>query len=395
MAKSRKKRLNKKEKIALNKFKYLLSDLPDPRRPQGVRYPLESVITIALMASMSNADNAQEMQNWGEYNEDWLENFLSLPHGIPSQDVFLSVFAALNPVAFLEVFISWMKLVQVRLNAHNDSHISIDGKAIRRSFDKANDKPMLHKVSAWASEVGMVMGQVSTDAKSNEITAIPELLKIIDIRGCTITIDAMGCQRKIVKDIKDNGGDYLIAVKGNQKKLYEEIKETFVELEDFLEKPAEFDELRRTESGHGRLERRTVQVLKYIEHIECRSKWKGLSFIVKVKSERIDLSKETNSVEYRYYIGSKKSLSTERIMEMIRNHWGIENSLHWVLDMAFREDELRHRAGNCAENFSTLRHFVLNLIKNYPKRKHGIRNLRKNIGWNPDVLIDVLLSWRH
>lgn len=390
----KRKTKRQKEKEALEQFKYLLSQTPDPRRPQGVRYPLESVITIALMAMISNADNAQEMEYWGNSHKEWLETILPLPHGIPTQDVFLNVFAALEPEHLIETFLAWMKVVQIRLKAHKSKHIAIDGKAVRRSFDKTSGTPPLHKVSAWSSDMGMVLGQNSTDVKSNEITAIPELLKIIDISGCTITIDSIGCQTNIAKAIRERGGDYLLAVKGNQGTLHSEIEEKFAfMLSEQEELPKEYEKLEKTEEGHGRIETRTYHILRDISFLSKTEKWQDISFIVLVESNRMDFSKNHHTESLRYYIGSNNKLSGERISEMIRKHWGIENSLHWILDTAFREDESRHRAGNCAENFSTLRHFVLNLIKNYPKRKHGVLNLRKQASWDNGIMIKLLLSW--
>ncbi len=393
--KKKRKTKKQKEKEALDQFKYLLSQTPDPRRAQGVRYPLESIITIALMAMIAGADNAQEMEDWGEANENWLKKILPLPHGIPSQDVFLHVFAALNPDALLETFLAWMKVIQIRVKAHRNRHIAIDGKSLRRSFDKSSGTPPLHKVSAWASDIGMVIGQNSTSKKSNEITAIPELLKIIDIRGCTITIDSMGCQTAIAQEIKDRGGDYLLAVKGNQGHLHTEILEKFAYmLSEQEELPKEYEKIEKVEEGHGRIESRTYHVLRDVSCLSNSERWAGISFLVLVESNRMDFSTNHHTESLRYYIGSDKSLKIGRISEMIRKHWEIENSLHWVLDTAFREDESRHRAGNCAENFSTLRHFVLNLIKNYPKRKHGVLNLRKQAGWKNSIMIDLLLSWK-
>ena len=230
------------EEAALVFFREALSALPDPRRAQGIRYPLMSVVVIALMAMVCGSDDAEAMEVWGEANARWLGGILELPHGTPTQDVFLSVFAALDPVAFRSVFLSWMDLLRLRLRVMG-KHIAIDGKTSRRSFDTARDRPAIHTVSAWLSDEGLVLGQIKTADKSNEITAIPELLRVIDLRGATVTIDAMGCQTEIAKTIVGGNGNYLLAVKENQPALHQEIVETFAEAAD--------DRMRSVDEGSG------------------------------------------------------------------------------------------------------------------------------------------------
>ena len=385
MAAQRKSKAQR-EKEALAEFERLLGLIPDPRRRQGVRYPLESVIIIALMSMVAGADDAEAMQLWGETNKRWLKGFLELPHGVPTQDVFLSVFGALEPTAFSKMFVSWMDLLRVRLESQG-SHIAVDGKTSRHSFDRSAGRSAVHTVSAWLSEAGLVLGQVKTGEKSNEITAIPELMQLIDIRGTTITIDAMGCQTNIAAVIKKRGGDYLLAVKDNQPTLHADIQETFEDVLGDHRRPidrpsAPVETWSSVEKGHGRVEERTLHVCRDLSLLSTAKRWRGLSFIAMAISVRTDLSTGKTSTDCRYFIGSDEMASVERIATLIRRHWSIENELHWVLDMAFNEDAARHRAGDCAQNFATLRHFALNLVKNAPGRKLGVANTRKGLGWN-------------
>lgn len=337
------------------------------------------------------------MQRWGECNEEWLSSFLDLPHGVPTQDVFLKLFASIDPAAFSRVFISWAKILIARLDMEG-THIALDGKTSRRSFgrDENGEKTAaLHTVSAWMSDVGLVLGQQRTADKSNEITAIPELLRLLDIRGATITIDAMGCQTKIASVIVDGGANYLLAVKDNQPTLHDDIKMAF---DDALNKePRPLDQPAlplqshtSVNDGHGRIEERTVHVCPDVSWMTTAADWKGLSFIALVESKRTVLSTNKTSTERRYYIGSEANADAEKVSSTIRRHWGIENQLHWVLDMAFREDDARHRAGNCAGNFTTLRHFAVNLLKLDKTEKLGVANKRKIAGWNRDYLLRVL-----
>jgi predicted transposase YbfD/YdcC len=317
---------------------------------------------------------------------------------VPTQDVFLAVFAALDPQAFSKLFLSWMELLVVRLKAL-DKHIAVDGKTSRRSFERSKQRPAVHMVSAWLSEAGLVLGQTKTREKSNEIKAIPELLSVIDIRGSTITIDAMGCQTDIAALIKDRGGDYLLAVKDNQPTLHNDIQESFQDAFDDSPRPQDqpaalpLESWSSTDKGHGRLEERTVYVCRDLSWLYTASNWSGLSYIALAVSKRTDLGTGKTSTENRYFIGSGVDVSVEQIGQLIRRHWGIENGLHWVLDMAFHEDQARQRSKHCAENLATLRHFALNLVKNTPKRKLGVANTRKQAGWSRDVLVRILEAW--
>jgi len=397
-------RLTKAQKIqaeneqqALTFFERTLGELPDPRRAQGVRYPLRTVLVTALMAMVCGCDDAESMQLWGETNVEWLEGFLELPHGPPTQDVFLAVFAALDPEAFSGVFRAWAQLLTLRLTPE-DKHIAVDGKTSRHSFDTAKDKPAIHTVSAYLSAAGLVIGQRKTGEKSNEITAIPELMRALDLHGATVTIDAMGCQTEIATTIVEGGGAYLLAVKDNQPTLHQDIETTFIEAADPRQRAC--DEAPRPEvevftdvdKGHGRVEQRTVRICRDLTWITTIERWSNLSFLVEVTRERTVLSTQKTSVETAYYIGSDQQQAAATVADIIRRHWSIENSLHWVLDLAFREDEARHRARNTAQNLTTLRHFALNIVKQDRSRKVGVATARKRAGWDRAYLIKLLTN---
>lgn len=381
------------EQAALEFFEAMLAGLPDPRRRQGVRYPLKSVVVIALMAMVCGCDDAESMSLWGEYNEAWLSGFLELPHGTPSQDVFLAVFAALNPAALSDVLRAWAQLLSQQLKQEG-RHIAVDGKTSRRSFDTQSEQPAIHTVSAWLSDVGLVLGAQKTHAKSNEITAIPALLRTLDLRGATLTIDAMGCQTEIAQEIIKGGGQYLLAVKDNQPSLRQDIATTFVQAQhegrrvlDDEALPVEVSD--EHDKGHGRVERRSVTVCRDLQYLSTAERWPALSFVVKVERERTVVATQKTSTETAYYIGSGTTQASD-VARFIRRHWSVENELHWVLDMAFNEDQARHRAKNTAQNMTTLRHFALNILKQDKKRKVGINLSRKRAGWDRSYLIDLL-----
>jgi predicted transposase YbfD/YdcC len=383
------------EAQALQFFRDALAALPDPRRPQGVRYPLPTVVVTALMAMVCGCDDAEAMQTWGEANAEWLEGLLEMPHGAPTQDVFLTVFAALDPQAFGAVFRAWAGLLALRLQA-TGRHIAVDGKTSRRSFDTAGGQSAVHTVSAWLSDSGLVLGQRQTEAKSNEITAIPELLALLDLRGATVTIDALGCQREIAETILAGGGHYLLAVKDNQPTLHQDLQATFAEAADARRRTVDeqprpaVEVFEEVDKGHGRLETRTLSLCCDLAWLTTSERWHGLSFVAQVVRQRTVLSTGKTSTEAAYYIGSDATATAEGVARTIRRHWGIENGLHWVLDLAFREDEARHRARNTARNMTTLRHFALDIIKSDPHRKLGVANTRKRAGWDRAYLLELL-----
>lgn len=387
---------------ALLFFQESLRLLPDPRRRQGTRYPLQTIIVIALMAVICDNDDAQSMELWGKQHEDWLSTILEMPHGAPTQDVYLKVLGALDPAAFSRVFCAWAELVSMQLKGRK-RQICVDGKTNRRTYDTGKGILAIHIVSAWCREAGIVIGQTKTSEKSNEITAIPELLHKLDIRNALITIDAMGCQTDIADIIIHKGADYLLAVKKNQPSLYHDIETAFryadtcrlrteQNLGNQLPPPSietHFD----VDKGHGRLEERTVDVSRDLiwlsDHI---GKWAKLAYMVRVTRVRTRLINNKTTTETVYYIGSDSNANIQSISDSIRGHWSIENSLHWVLDMAFREDDARHRAGNTAENLAILRHFALCLIKQDKDRPAGVKNCRKMAGWSPKYLIKLLIE---
>lgn len=381
------------EAYALLFFKRMLSSLPDPRRKQGIRYPLETVIVIALMACICGIDDAEGMEAWGDFNETWLSTFLAMPHGIPTQDVFLSVLGALSPEPFEQLLISWASLLSLRLKGQQ---IAIDGKSSRGSADRCNGKSAIHLLNAYSVEAGMVIGQLAVDGKTNEITAIPELIHLLDICGATITVDAIGCQNSIASCIVENGGNYLLAVKENQRLLHHDIETAFSFVDDKAKQvaidllPCAVEKFTQTEKGHGRLEERTIEIARDLSWLSEPAKWRGIDFFVRVTRTRTILATDKTSKEVAYYIGSDESANAQKNAELIRNHWSIENKVHWILDTGFNEDDARHRAGNAAQNIATIRKFALNIIKNDKTRKLGVANTRKIAGYNRNMMIDLL-----
>ncbi len=384
------------EQQALAFFETMLARLPDPRRRQGVRYPLKSVVVIALMAMVCGSDDAEAMQLWGEANAPWLCGMLELPHGPPSQDVFLAVFASLDPSAFGRVLSAWAQLLAAQLK-QEPRHIAVDGKTSRGSFDAQAQQPAIHTVSAWLGERGLVLGAHKTEVKSNEITAIPELLRTLDLRGATLTMDTMGCQTDIAQVITDGGAHYLLAVKDNQPTLRQDIATTFVQTQqqercalDDAGLPCET--VTENDKGHGRVERRTVTLCRDLRWLSTAERWPGLSFVVKVERERTGQATQKTSIETAFYIGSGSMPNVTDVARFIRGHWSIETGLHWVLDVAFHEDHLRHRAKNTAQNMTTLRHFAINIIKQDKTRKVGVATARKRAGWDRNYLVRLLVG---
>ena len=309
---------------ALDASEGALSLMSDPRRAHGKRYPLRSVVLIALMAMVCSNDDADSMADWGEDHEEWLKSFLELPHGSPSQDVFLSVFVRLDPKEFGTVFVTWVAFLRERVAELKDPHIAIDGKTSRRTYTA--DTPAVHTVSAWLSEAGLVIGQVKTTEKSNEITAIPELLQCLALKDTTVTIDAMGCQTAIAAAIVQQEGHYLLAVKDNQPSLHTEIQDAFAEIDGAATRPRDLPALPKvaqhaeTTKDHGRLEARKVEVIRDISRLtaETRNRWTKLAFIVRVTRERTVISADKSSMETAYYIGSNPKGDAEQIARFIR-----------------------------------------------------------------------------
>jgi predicted transposase YbfD/YdcC len=358
--------------------------LEDPRLERSRLHNLLDIIAITVCAVICGADSWVEVQKYGIAKHDWFKGFLRLPNGIPSHDTFGRVFAAILPEQFQACFAAWMAEVAERLGLHQ---IAIDGKTLRGSHDRGRGKAALHLIGAWAVENHLRLGLQAVDDKSNEITAIPKLLEILDLYGALVTIDAMGCQKEIAEQIVEQGGDYVLAVKENQPKLYEEI--TQLEQVALEREYAGCSSYGEEERSHGRQELRACWVLTDLESLQERSKWPGFQSVIVVVRERSE--GEKNTCEKHYYISSQK-LSAERILRAIRGHWGIENSLHWVLDVTFDEDRSRVRKDHGPENFALLRQMAVSLLK-AEESKGSIRGKRLIAGWNNDFMEKVLLGF--
>jgi predicted transposase YbfD/YdcC len=367
------------------RFQDHFADLTDPRRRKVV-YPLINIVAIAICAVIAGADDFVSIAEWGRQKRDWLSKILDLSSGIPSHDRFNAVFAALKPAEFEKCLVSWITALH-ELTA--GQVVAIDGKTLRHSYDKATGKSAIHMVSAWATANHISLGQVVVDAKSNEITAIPQLLQLLEISGSVVTIDAMGCQTAIAETIVNGGADYVLAVKDNQPTLHAGIAAQFLDQmeDDFARIKVSQHETK--ERGHGRDEHRTYMVCDAPADLPDLARWKNLKRIGIAISETIRDGKTTDEV--RYYILSRK-MSARSFGAAVRGHWGIENRLHWQLDMTFGEDQCRIRKGNADANFSILRRTALSLLKNEKTAKVGMKNKRLTAAWNTEYLEKVLLG---
>jgi predicted transposase YbfD/YdcC len=371
------------------------TELEDPRRDQGRIHRLDEIIFISICAVTCGADSWEEIAGYAHSKIDWLETVLALPGGIPSHDTFRRVFCLLDPVAFQKCFYAWMAAVMRRrgLTAVPTDPpplrpVAIDGKTQRGSARRTVGQSALHVVSAFEVETHLSLGQVATDAKSNEITAIPELLEILDLKGAVVTIDAMGCQKDIAAKIVVGGGEYVLAVKENQPHLYEDVQHAFDAALDQGEPGVDFTECQTEGPRKGRQETRTCCVIVDPKGIRNAGLWTGLTAICMVISERVVAGVARS--ETRYFIGSASG-TAEDYLRWVRGHWGIENSLHWILDVCFREDDQRHRAENSAENLSWLRKLALCLLKAEKNSKgKSIHTRRLLAGWKNDYLLSVL-----
>ena len=362
-------------------------ELEDPRVERSKLHELLDILVMTICAVIAGADDWVHVELFCKTKESWLRSFLDLPHGIPSHDTFGRVFAALAPEAFSRCFASWMAAVT---KATNGKLRAIDGKTLRRSFDKASEKAAIHMVSVWATDNHVVLGQVATEEKSNEITAIPKLLELLDIHGCIVTIDAMGCQRKIAEAIVEGGGDYVLSLKGNQETMAQEVEAYFDWAEKQQYKGIRYSYHESVDGGHGRVETRRCWSVGDVDWFADRSKWKKLSSFGMVESERT--VEEKTTVERRYFISSLDGSNAEEFASAVRGHWGVENGLHWVLDMAFREDESRARKGHSATNLTTVRHLALNLLKQDKTTRVGVKGKRLRAAWDEQYLLKVLTS---
>ena len=375
------------QRIGIDEIIRHFEELEDPRSEINLRHPLLSVVVIALLAVLAGAGGPTAIAQWAVLKQEFLLQVLDLPNGIPSKDVFRRVLMALKPAAFQACFANWLQWLRAEATAAtgvDQPILAVDGKTARRSHDRTNGLGALHSVSVWASEFGLSLGQVACAEKSNEITAIPELLRLVDIQGAIITIDAMGTQKAIAAQIIEGKADYVLALKRNQETLHQAVI-------DYIDEQLEGDlasaqEHVTTEKGHGREEMRTYLQLPAPEKLPGFMRWKGLKSVGVVTSRCLRDGKE--SIEVRYYISSL-TVDVKRFARAVRGHWGIENCCHWSLDMTFREDESRLRARNLRENFAWLSRFALSLFKQHPGRQSLVMK-RRSCGWSEAFLMEVV-----
>ena len=353
----------------------------DPRMDRNKLYPMAEILLTTLSAVISGAEGWRDVENFGKAKLNFLRKYLPFENGIPSDDTFRRFFRAIDPKKFQQNFLNWVD----SLNLPKARIIAIDGKTSRRSYDA--DKKALHLISAFATETKIVIGQKKVDGKTNEITAIPELLNWLDLHGAIVTIDAMGCQTRIASQITGQGGDYLLALKGNQSNLHDELINYFEQAKEYGTEGVEFQFFEVENEGHGRIEKRKIYATDKIDFLPQKNEWEKLRSIVCISSERTVGDKK--SKEDRYYITSLPP-APQKINKVIRDYWGIENSLHWILDVSFGEDQSRIRKGNGPENMSIMRHCAINMIRKYKSKRQSIRGLRKQAAWDEGVLGGIL-----
>jgi len=362
------------------------SGIKDPRIERCKRHGLLDILFLSVSAVLAGAEGWEAIEEFGHLKLGWLRRYVPLANGIPRHDTIARVISRLNPEGLQKCFLGWMQAV---VEGTEGQVVAVDGKTLRRSFDRGSRKGALHLVSAWASRNGVVMGQVKTEEKSNEITAIPALLALLELKGGIVTLDAMGCQREIAEKIGEKQADYVLAVKQNQGVLHEEIAEFFelARRHDF--KQVSYDSHEETDTGHGRVEVRRYWQSTDIGYLSRGGEWAGLKTIGMTESERHIGEKVT--LERRYYISSLP-LDAKAFGNAVRTHWAVENSLHWVLDVTFREDESRLRRGHAAENFGILRRLALNLLKQETSTAKSQRAKRRLSGWDDDYREKVLFG---
>jgi predicted transposase YbfD/YdcC len=368
-------------------------ELDDPRSSVNLQHPLVSVVLIALMAILAGAGGPTAIAKWAALKEEFLLGMLDLPNGVPRKDVFRRVLMALEPAAFRACFANWLKSLRASAAAETGVEqpvLAVDGKTARRSHDRKNGLGALHSVSVWASDFGLSLGQLACREKSNEITAIPELLGLVDIEGAIITIDAMGAQKAIASQIVEGKADYVLALKGNQGAMHQAVIDHIQEQweDDFAR--AEARRHQTKETGHGRSETRTYIQMPAPEGLPGSELWAGLRSIGVVVSECIRDGRTTDEV--RYYISSL-AVGVKRFARAVRGHWGIENSCHWSLDVTYREDDSRIREKHLRENFAWLNRLTLSLLKQHPGRE-SIAMRRRSCGWSDDFLMEVITGSR-
>lgn len=359
----------------------------DPRVDRTKLHPLANILTIAISAVICGAETWDDIEAFGEAKAGWFAGFLDLTNGIPSHDTFNRVFAALDPDQFRAGFLAWIRAVATVLPAEV---VALDGKTLRRSHDRGAGKAAIHLVSAWAATNRLVLGQVKVDDKSNEITAVPELLRVLALAGCIVTLDALGCQRQVAQQILDQGADSVLALKGNQGALHQDVQETVRRAEADGWRGVAHDQVTAIDKGHGRIETRRAWVLTDADHLawlQAEHAWPGLAAVGLVEAERRTGAART--VQRRYYLLSRP-LSAAAFEAAVRSHWGIENQVHWVLDVVFREDLSRIRNGAAAENMAVLRHLALNVLRQTAVKRLSLKTKRLKAGWDHAFLLQLL-----
>ena len=365
--------------------------LDDPRQAMNQDHLFLDILVIAICAIIAGADDWEAVADFGRAKAAWFKQFLTLANGIPSHDTFWRVFRQLDPAQFQACFLGWIQAVNC---VTQQEVVAIDGKKLRRSHDKGAGRNAIHMVSAWASSAGLTLGQRKVDEKSNEITAIPALLEVLDLAGCIVTIDAMAPsghpQTEIAQAIVDKEADYLLALKANQGTLHEDVALLFDDLTQSNFTAYDYDHAKTVDKDHGRIEVRqawTISDPALLRALRTTDRWPLLRTLVKIQAERY--VGEQHSLETRYFISSL-SAPAAQLLAAARTHWGIENGCHWVLDIAFREDECRLRKDHGAHNFAILRHIALNCLKQERSAKVGVKNKRLRAGWDNDYLLSVL-----
>jgi predicted transposase YbfD/YdcC len=359
-----------------------LKQLPDPRLHRRRRHSLHDLLVIAITSLLCGAEHFTDMADFGRAKDDWFKTFLELPHGIPSHDTFRRVFMLLDPQAFLDCFLRWTQALRTAIPGEL---VALDGKTLRRSL--AAGKSPIHLVSAWAAQNRLVLGQIRVDEKSNEITAVPELLRALELSGCIVTLDAMGCQKNIAKEIRDADADYVLALKGNHGTLHDEVKTFLDDAVNWQDK--HLHATATVDKDHGRVETRRYWISERIGWLADRSEWEGLRSVGVVEGQRWINGAVT--VQRRYYLTSLPA-DAATFARAVRGHWGVENQLHWVLDVALNEDQSRVRSGHAAQNLAALRKLALNLLRRDTQLQRGIRGKQKNAGWDHRYLLSLLKS---
>tara|TARA_B100001123_G_C15180321_1_gene975086 strand:- start:34 stop:1218 length:1185 start_codon:yes stop_codon:yes gene_type:complete len=360
------------------------SQVPDPRIERSQRHHLIDIVVIAVCGAICGADNWVHIAEFGRSKYDWLKTFLELPNGIPSHDTFGRVFARISPEHFQDCFSAW---VQSLLPKFDEEIVPIDGKTLRHSYDRTSGKAAVHMVNAWAVKNRLVLGQFHCEGGLDEITIIPELLRVLALKGCIVTVDAIGCHKSVAEQVIDRQGDYVLAVKANQPKLLDHVRQIFDREERQLHRDLSVDTFETHDENHGRMETRRYWTTDQVDDFADWTAWKGLGLFGMVETQR--QVGDQVSVERRYYIASLDN-DAQRFGEAVRSHWSIENSLHWVLDVVFREDDSRVRTGHAPENLALLRQIAVSLLQQEKTAKVGVQTKRLKAGWDNTYLAKVL-----